>query len=397
MADSSRPTTKEGDRRSFLKIGAGVVAGAVVAGVATDAYLSSVIGTNNSNSSSTVSSLSNQLASTQLELSSATNALNSTAGQLTAANSQVATLSGQLSSTQAALSSASQQLASTQQQLTSASGQISSLTGQVSTLNSQVSSANAQASALQVDVDSDAAFIVLNTIEQTELQAIVSAIIPTDSTGPGAKTTGAAYFIDHQLKGLYGNDGNVYIDGPWIPANTQTPVSVNGVTYNGATVNYTVAGTTYKVVYPPTANVRVGAGTRYQYAWNKREFWRLGLAGIEAYANSAYGNSFENLSAANQTACLTDLWNNKPTSSQFGDILPSDFAYELFFMTWCGFHMDPVYGGNKGMVGWTYTGFSGANMGNFYNEGYTDKQLMLLTTPVTLKPVSLGMLQKGSP
>ncbi len=390
MADSSKPVTKEGDRRTFLKIGAGVVAGAVVAGVATDAYLSSVIGTNNSSSSSAVASLSNQLESTQLQLSTTQSALNSTAGQLSSAQSQVTTLSVQLTSTE-------QQLTSTQQQLSSANAQVTSLNGQVSTLTSQVSSATSQASALQADLDSDASFLVLNTSEQAELQAIVEAIIPTDSSGPGASAAGVAYFIDHQLKGIYGNDGNVFIDGPWIPANTQTPVTVNGTTYNGATVSYTVAGTVYNVVYPPTANVRVGAGTRYQYAWNKREFWRLGLAGIEAYANSAHGGNFENLSSADQTACLTDLWNNKPTTAEFGGILPSDFAYELFFMTWAGFAMDPVYGGNKGMVGWTYTGFSGANMGDFYNEGYTGKEIMLMTTPITLKPVSLGQFQKGSP
>jgi hypothetical protein len=78
-------------------------------------------------------------------------------------------------------------------------------------------------------------------------------------------------------------------------------------------------------------------------------------------------------------------------------VLPSDFAYELFFMVWNGFWVDPVYGGNKGMVGWSYVGFHGTNLGNFYNEGYTSKQLMVATTPITLKPASLGQYQKGSP
>jgi gluconate 2-dehydrogenase gamma chain len=272
-----------------------------------------------------------------------------------------------------------------------------------------VTAANNQAAALQANLDSDSVFLVLNTNEQAELKAIVAAIIPTDSTGPGATEAGCAYFIDHQLKGIYGNDGNCYVGGPYVQANTATPVTitdtswdgtnagVSTTTYNGATVNYVVAGTTYTVKYQPTANVRVGAGTRYQYPWNKREFWRLSLAGIETYSNAAYGGNFETLSAANQTACLTDLWNNKPTAAQFNGILPSDFAYELFFMTWAGFGMDPVYGGNKNMVGWTYTGFNGVNQGNFYNEGYTTKQIMLMNVPITLKPVSLGQYQKGSP
>ena len=57
--------TKEGDRRTFLKIGAGVVAGAAVVGVASVAYYNNALGNNSSSSSSAVGSLQNQLSSTQ--------------------------------------------------------------------------------------------------------------------------------------------------------------------------------------------------------------------------------------------------------------------------------------------------------------------------------------------
>ncbi len=411
MADSGKPIEKEGDRRTFLKIGAGVVAGAAVVGLASVAYYNNVLGNNSSSSSSSVASLQNALSSTQEQLTSTQDQLNSTASQLSSAQGQVSSLNNQLTSTQAQLSSANSQLSgvnsqltsansqltTTQQALMSANGQITSLNSAVTSANSQVTSLTSQVGTLQASYDSDTVFLVLNTTEQTELQALVSAIIPTDSTGPGAKEAGVAYFIDHQLKGLYGNDGNNYVGAPYIPANVAAPITVDGITYNGAKVNYQVGSTTYPVTYQPTANVRVGAGTRYQYTWNKREFWRLSLAGIETYANAAYGGNFETLSAANQTACLTDLWNNKPTAAQFNDILPSDFAYELFFMTWAGFGMDPVYGGNKNMVGWLYTGFNGVNQGNFYGEGMTTKEIMVNPNPITLKPASLGMYQKGSP
>ena len=88
---------------------------------------------------------------------------------------------------------------------------------------------------------------------------------------------------------------------------------------------------------------------------------------------------------------------NGTGGTQFGAVLPSDFAYELFFMVWNGFWIDPAYGGNWGMLGWKYVGFNGVNMGNFYGEGYTTKQLMVMNSPVTLQPVSLGQFQKGSP
>jgi len=98
-----------------------------------------------------------------------------------------------------------------------------------------------------------------------------------------------------------------------------------------------------------------------------REFWRVGLDALQKYAkdpNGAYKGPFESLSATSQLTLLQDLWGDKPTS--FNNIRPSDFAYELTFMTWAGFLMDPIYGGNQNMVGWTYTGFNGVNFGNFY-------------------------------
>ena len=82
MADTSQKTMEPKDRRTFLKVGAGVVGGAVVAGVASIAYYNGVIGSNNSSSSSTVASLNDQLTSTQ-------SALSDTAASLTNANSTI--------------------------------------------------------------------------------------------------------------------------------------------------------------------------------------------------------------------------------------------------------------------------------------------------------------------
>jgi hypothetical protein len=124
-----------------------------------------------------------------------------------------------------------------------------------------------------------------------------------------------------------------------------------------------------------------------------RNFWHFGILALETYANSVYGGNYETLSAANQLACLQDLFNNKPTS--FNSIIPSDFANEVFFMTWAGYVSDPEYGGNRGMVGWTYTASPGLNNGNFYGEGLTTRQLMVATTPTILKPVSLAQFQQA--
>jgi gluconate 2-dehydrogenase gamma chain len=376
MAESSTGNgqPKSADRRNFLKIGAGVAvgvaAGAAVAAVAGISYNDSAMSSASSSSSSTVASLQSALSASQQQL-------NAAQGQVSSLNGQLSSTQAQLSSANAQLGTASSQLASTQQALTSANGQIATLNSQVTSLNSSVSSASAQAAALQVQIDTTTGFLTLSTTEQTLLAAIAETIIPSDSNGPGAKEAGAIYFIDRVLATDYGKNGNMYMQGPFVMSGLQGPVTVGTVSYSGGT---------------PVQ--RVTAGTRYQYQMNIREFFRYGLAAFETYCNSAYGGNFENLSAASQLTALQDLWNNKPTS--FANITPVDFAYELTMLVWCGFLMDPLYGGNINMVGWEYVGFNGVNNGNFYGEGYTPKQLMVSTTPIPLKPASLAQYQKGS-
>ncbi len=274
---------------------------------------------------------------------------------------------------------------------------------QNSSMQTQLNNANTQVANLKNRVNTIVGFISLSVTEQSLLEKIVETIIPTD-TDPGAKEAGVIYFIDRALAGDYGQSANMFMDGPHIlpriPASLANTLSVNPtlswanlpgnssapITYTGGSIGTPGVGAGI------TASPRVGSGINYQYPLNFREFWRVGLVALQAYANSAYGGNFETLSSANQLLLLQDLWANKPTS--FSNILPSDFAYELTFMTWAGFLMDPIYGGNQNMVGWTFTGFNGVNFGNFYGEGKDQKTLMVATTPTRLKPASLAQYQQ---
>jgi peptidoglycan hydrolase CwlO-like protein len=373
MADSSQTSAqpKPADRRTFLKIGAGVVAGAAIASVVEISYYSSVIDGNNSTSSTSMASLQNQLSSTQDQLSS-------TAAQLTAAQGQVSSLNNQLTSTQAQLSSAnsqlsgvSSQLSSTQQALTSANGQITSLSGQVTSANGQISSLQ---TALSGTSD---ALATLGSQEAAAIEAAIETLIPTDSNGPGGKEAGALFFIDRQLAGEYGKTGNMYTPGPYVLPGSKGPITVGGITYTGGTMGGPLS-----------------AGYGYQYSMNFRTFWRYGVLALESYSTSAYGGAFETLSPTVRAQVLTDLANNKPTS--FNSIIPADFFSELFFMCWCGYLMDPMHGGNRGMVGWSLVGFNGTNTGNFYGEGNSVKDLMVATTPTKLQPANLAQFQAAS-
>jgi gluconate 2-dehydrogenase gamma chain len=246
--------------------------------------------------------------------------------------------------------------------------------GQNSSIQTQLNNANTQIANLNARVKTVVGFISLSVTEQSLLEKIVETIIPTDAD-PGAKEAGVIYFIDRQLAGDYGQSANMFMDGPFVPPGQTGPITVGTQTYSAG-----------------SPKVRVGAGTNYQYPLNLREFWRVGLAALQAYANSAYSGNFETLSSANQLQLLKDLWANTPTT--FSNILPSDFAYELVFMTWAGFLMDPIYGGNQNMVGWKYTAFNGVNFGNFYGEGLDQKTLMVATAPTRLQPASLAQYQQ---
>lgn len=339
---------KQDSRRNFLKIGAGVVVGAVVAGAAVAAYDSGVIGSNNSSSSSTVSSLSDELSSTQAQLTDTQNSLS-------AAQGTISTLSGQLANAQSSLSAA----------------------------NSQNTSLNSQLASTQYLVDEGTGFMILSATEQSLLGAIAEALIPNDGSGPDANAAGVIYFIDRQLATDYGKSAHMYMLGPFVPPNQTASITIND--RDGNAITYSGGSTL----------VTVESGMQYQYHVNLHEFFRYGLDAFQTYSNSAYGGNFETLSSANQLAALTDLYNNKPTT--FNNLLPSDFFYELFVMIWSGYFMDPLYGGNKGMAAWVFSAFNGVNMGDFYGEGYTTKELMLATTPIQLQPASLGQYQKGSP
>jgi gluconate 2-dehydrogenase gamma chain len=265
-----------------------------------------------------------------------------------------------------------------EQKLTTTVTTLSTTQSQLSSTQSQLTTTQQQTTDLQSELDTVTGFIYLNLNEQSLIEALAEAIIPSDSNGPGAKEAGVIYFIDRQLASDYGSSGTMYMQGPYVLNGTQGPITVDGITYPLGSPNHSLQ-----------------AGTRLQYSVQMRYFWRWGLDALQSYANSAYGGNFETLSATQQGQILDDLWDNKPTS--FNSIVPIDFAYELFFMVWCGFLTDPLNGGNRNMVGWSYTGFNGVNQGNFYGEGHNVKELMLATTPTRLQPASLAQFQKGSP
>ena len=253
---------------------------------------------------------------------------------------------------------------------------------QINTLNSQVSDLQNQNSNLQNQLSTAQklqGFLTLNPITEIPVvEAITETMIPSDATGPGAKEAGVIYFIDRMLAGNYGKAGNMFMQGPFVVPQTG-PVTVSGITYSAGTIT-----------------PRLQAGTSYQYGFSPREFWRRGLVSLQAYCNAAYGSKFEKLTSTQQTSVLQDLFDNKAanTNLQAAFTAPNaaEFFNELHDLVVAGFLADPIYGGNRDMVGWKLMAFNGNYWGD--DIGLGAMKLMVASTPTRLPPKSLSDLEK---
>ena len=91
---------------------------------------------------------------------------------------------------------------------------------------------------------------------------------------------------------------------------------------------------------------------------DQQDFYRRGLAQLDAYCQSTYKQSFVQLDAAKQDAVITALEEGKTTGFTFPTA--QAFFNTLRTHTMEGMFADPVYGGNKDFAGWRLVGFPGA-------------------------------------
>jgi gluconate 2-dehydrogenase gamma chain len=91
---------------------------------------------------------------------------------------------------------------------------------------------------------------------------------------------------------------------------------------------------------------------------DQQDFYRRGLAQLEAFCQQAHQASFARLDAARQDAVIEALEAGKAT----GFTWPTAQAFfnTLRTHTMEGMFADPVYGGNKDFAGWRLVGFPGA-------------------------------------
>jgi gluconate 2-dehydrogenase gamma chain len=99
---------------------------------------------------------------------------------------------------------------------------------------------------------------------------------------------------------------------------------------------------------------------------DQQEFYRHGLAALEAHCRKAYGETFAKLAAAQQDETIRALEEGKaesftwPAARAFFDMLRTHTMEGMF--------ADPVYGGNKDFAGWQLVGFPGVQLIYTANE-----------------------------
>jgi gluconate 2-dehydrogenase gamma chain len=93
---------------------------------------------------------------------------------------------------------------------------------------------------------------------------------------------------------------------------------------------------------------------------DQQDFYRRGLAQLDAYCRKAYNQPFVRLSAVQQDEVIGALEQGKASEFEF----PSAQAFfnTLRAHTMEGMFADPVYGGNKDFAGWRLVGFPGTQL-----------------------------------
>jgi len=184
-----------------------------------------------------------------------------------------------------------------------------------------------------------------NTHEAATVDALVSRIMPGTPDDPGAHEAGVVFYIDRSLGGTnLGYDLKTYKQGPF-PVVAEDLMPVEAVSRRDTYDYVSVAAEQFS---------RYG----YQSVLTPQESYRRGIAFVDAYAQDQFEKDFVDLSAEQQDQILTDMEADAATGFEG----PSGRAFftRLRNDTIEGMFGDPMYGGNRGLVGWKLIGYPGA-------------------------------------
>ncbi|WP_337024850.1 MULTISPECIES: gluconate 2-dehydrogenase subunit 3 family protein [unclassified Pantoea] len=161
--------------------------------------------------------------------------------------------------------------------------------------------------------------LFLTDREATLVKAIFDRLIPADDVSIGASEAGCVVFIDNQLAGSYGDAAWRYKGGPY-EQGTESQGNQSPLT--------------------------------------PRDIYRKGLAELDQHCKETLGKSFDELSDDEKDHYLEQMEDSKfkyPSFTSSGALFGQFLSNVME-----GFLADPIYGGNRNMVGWKMIGFPGA-------------------------------------
>lgn len=161
--------------------------------------------------------------------------------------------------------------------------------------------------------------LYLTQPEADLVSAIFDRFIPADDVSVSASQAGCVTFIDNQLAGAYGAGDWMYKAGPIAPG---TPEQGN-----------------------------------QSLPLTPAEIYRTGLKEMAAHCQQTKGKTFLQLPHGDQDVYLEAM---EAGSISFPSIDAKRLFGQLHSNAMEGFFADPIYGGNRDMVGWKMIGFPGA-------------------------------------
>jgi gluconate 2-dehydrogenase gamma chain len=123
-----------------------------------------------------------------------------------------------------------------------------------------------------------------------------------------------------------------------------------------------------------------------------QDFYRRGLAQLDAYCRKTYKQPFVRLEAARQDEVIAALEQGKAA----GFTWPSaqEFFNTVRTHTIEGMFADPIYGGNKDFAGWRLVGFPGAQA-IFTPTDMQSKQAFVRAPMIGLQAVAKDSMRRG--
>ncbi|MGM8366429.1 gluconate 2-dehydrogenase subunit 3 family protein [Virgibacillus sp. W0181] len=149
------------------------------------------------------------------------------------------------------------------------------------------------------------------------LEQATERIFPKNDSGPGAIELGVPYFIDKQMAGTWGINGNEYRYGPFMGAE--------------ATVD--------------------------QSSLTRGQIMISGIRKMNQLSHKRFDASFDKVEESQQIEILEDFSKGKV---QMDGVNSGSFFSLLRTLTIEGVYSDPLYGGNRNMAGWKMKEYPGA-------------------------------------